>query len=50
MELAHTNVEVTMADFYASEYMDKLDDLKININERQAVAQSAAAALGRKTD
>jgi hypothetical protein len=24
--------------------------LKININERQAVAQSAAAALGRKTD
>ena len=50
MELEHTNVEVTMADFYASEYMDKLDDLKININERQAVAQSAAAALGRKTD
>ena len=50
MELAHTNVEVTMADFYASEYMDKLDELKININERQAVAQSAAAALGRKTD
>jgi hypothetical protein len=50
MELAHTNVEATMADFYASEYMDKLDDLKININERQAVAQSAAAALGRKTD
>lgn len=50
MELAHTNVEVTMADYYASEYMDKLDELKININERQAVAQSAAAALGRKTD
>jgi hypothetical protein len=50
MELAHTNVEATMADFYASEYMDKLDELKININERQAVAQSAAAALGRKTD
>ena len=49
MELAHTNVEATMADFYA-EYIDKLDELKININERQAVAQSAAAALGRKTD
>ena len=49
MELAHTNVEVTMADFYAPEYIDKLDELKININERQAVAQSAAA-LGRKTD
>jgi hypothetical protein len=50
MELAHTNVEATMADFYAAEYIDKLDELKININERQAVAQSAAAALGRKTD
>ena len=50
MELAHTNVEATMADFYAPEYIDKLDELKVNINERQAVAQSAAAALGRKTD
>ena len=50
MELAHTNVEATMADFYAAEYIDKLDELKININERQAVAESAASALGRKTD
>ena len=50
MELAHTTVEATMADFYAPEYIDKLDELKTNINERQAVAQSAAAALGRKTD
>ena len=50
MELAHTNVECTMADFYAAEYIDKLDELKTNIDERQAVAKSAAAALGRKTD
>ena len=50
MELTHTQVEATMADYYAAEYIDKLDELKININERQAVAQSAAAALGRKTD
>jgi len=50
MELALTNVEATMADFYAAEYIDKLDELKININERQAVATSAASALGRKTD
>ena len=50
MELAHTTVEATMSDFYAAEYIDKLDELKVNINERQAVAQSAAAALGRKTD
>lgn len=50
MDLAHTNVEATMTDHYAAEYIDKLDELKININERQAVAQFAAAALGRKTD
>jgi len=50
MELAHTTVEATMTDYYAPEYIDKLDELKTNINERQAVAQSAAAALGRKTD
>ena len=50
MELAHTTVEATMADYYAAEYIDKLDELKTNINERQAIAQSAAAALGRKTD
>jgi len=50
MELAHTTVEATMADYYAAEYIDKLDELKTNIDERQAVATSAAAALGRKTD
>ena len=51
MELrSHTNVEATMSDYYAAEYIDKLDELKINIDERQAVAKSAAAALGRKTD
>ena len=50
MELAHTTVETTMEDFYAAEYVDKLDELKTNIDERQAVATSAAAALGRKTD
>tara|TARA_R100001082_G_scaffold105089_1_gene76947 strand:+ start:258 stop:1073 length:816 start_codon:yes stop_codon:yes gene_type:complete len=50
MELAHTTVEATMADYYAAEYIDKLDELKTNIDERQAVAKSAAAALGRKTD
>ena len=50
MELTHTTVEATLSDFYAAEYIDKLDELKTNIDERQAVAKSAAAALGRKTD
>ena len=43
MELAHTTVEVTMADYYAAEYIDKLDELKININERQAVRNDGEA-------
>ena len=50
MELAHTTVEATLQDFYASEYIDKLDELKTNIDERQAIATSSASALGRKTD
>ena len=50
MELTHTTVEATLADYYAAEYIDKLDELKTNIDERQAIATSAAAALGRKTD
>ena len=48
MELTHSTVEATMADHYAPEYIDKLDELKTNINERQAVAMSAAGALGRR--
>ena len=48
--LLHTTVTATLTDHYAPEYIDKLDELKINIDERQAVAQSAAYALGRKTD
>lgn len=50
MELAHSSASATLTDHYAPEYIDKLDELKINIDERQAVAQSAAYALGRKTD
>jgi hypothetical protein len=50
MEVAHTTVDVTLADFYAADYVDQLDELKTNIDERQVLAQSASAALGRKTD
>jgi hypothetical protein len=50
MSLDHTNVECTLADYYAADYVDKLDELKINIDERQIVAQSAANSLGRKSD
>lgn len=50
MNISHTNVTATLADFYASDYVDKLDELKTNIDERSVVANNAAYALGRKTD
>jgi hypothetical protein len=50
MSLAHTNVTCSLADYYAADYVDKLDELKIQHDERGAVVASAAGALGRKTD
>ena len=50
MDLSHSNVDATLTDYYAADYVDKLDELKVNIDERQVVANSAAYALGRKTD
>lgn len=50
MNLEHSNVEVTLADFYAGDWVDALDEIKTNIDERGAVAKAGAYALGRKTD
>jgi hypothetical protein len=50
MDITHTNVDVSLTDFYAADYIDTLDLLKTNIDERRVVATNAAAALGRKTD
>jgi hypothetical protein len=50
MNLDHAPVLCTLADYYAADYIDKLDEIKTNIAERMIVAQSAAAAVGRKTD
>jgi len=50
MNLDHTNVEVAMSDFYAGDWVDRLDELKTNIDERQVIANAGAHALGRKTD
>jgi hypothetical protein len=50
MNIDHSTVDCTLADWYAADYVDKLDELKINIDERMVVAESAAAALGRRTD
>lgn len=50
MNLEHSKIEVTLVDSYAGEWVDELDEIKTNINERDAVAKSGAYALGRKTD
>jgi len=50
MNLDHSNIEVTLQDYYAGDWIDRLDELKINIDERQVIASAGANALGRKTD
>ncbi len=50
MNLNHEPVECVLADYYAGDWVDKLDELKINIDERQIIANAGAYALGRKTD
>jgi hypothetical protein len=50
MNVSHSNVECTLADYFASDYTDVMDELKTNIDERQVLAGSGSWALGRKTD
>lgn len=50
MNLAHSNVECVLQDYYAGDWVDRLDELKTNIDERQVIANAGAGALGRKTD
>lgn len=50
MNQAHTTATATLADFYAGDWVDKLDEAKTNIDERMAIAQGGAWALGRKVD
>ena len=50
MNQTHTAHEATLSDFYAGDWVDRLDEAKINIDERDAIATSGAMALGRKVD
>lgn len=43
-------VSVTLSDRYAAEWVDSLDELKIQHNEREVVAKSLAMAMGRDCD
>ena len=50
MNQDHTSPECVLADFYAGDWVDKLDEAKINHDERMAIARGGAMALGRKVD
>lgn len=50
MNQDHTAPSTTLQDFYAGDWVDKLDEAKININDRDVIASGGAMALGRKVD
>lgn len=50
MNPTHSTATATLVDKYAPEYIDKLDILKQNIDERSAMIQSAVFALQRFAD
>ena len=50
MNVEHSTVEVFLKDYYAGEWLDALDEIKTAGDERSALVNSGAYALGRKTD
>jgi len=50
MSIDHTPVECELHDYYAGDWVDALDELKLSIDERLVIANAGAYALGRKTD
>lgn len=50
MNQEHTAPSTVLQDFYAGDWVDKLDEAKTNINERDVIASGGAQALGRKLD
>lgn len=50
MNQAHTTADATITDLYAGDWYDKLDESKLSINEKMAIADGGAKALGRAID
>ncbi len=50
MNQDHTTATCTLADFYAGDWVDRLDVAKQNMDERKAIAGGGAMAIGRKID
>ena len=45
MSLDHSPVECELQDYYAGDWVDALDELKLSIDERRVIANSGAYAL-----
>ncbi len=50
MSIDHTPIECELQDYYAGDWVDALDEIKLSIDERQVIVNAGAYALGRKTD
>lgn len=50
MNIDHTAVECQLYDYYAGDWIDKLDELKVEHDERAVLTNAGAYALGRKSD
>lgn len=50
MNISHAQVKATLEDWYGADYIDKLDELRTNHDERRVAANAGAWALGRKID
>lgn len=50
MNVSHATAKATLEDWYGADYVDKLDEVRVNHDERQVVANAGAWALGRKID
>lgn len=50
MNQTHERIPCTLEDFYAGDWVDRLDEAKINHDERMVIANGGAWALGRKAD
>jgi hypothetical protein len=50
MGVDHSQITAALEDWYAPDYVDKLDEYKIKHDERRAITRSGAFAIGRKVD
>ncbi len=49
MNADHEAVRCDLRDYYAGDWVDALDELKVNHDEKMVLANAGAYALGRKT-